>query len=445
MTMVVFRPSAAARVPGRSVEVGGGGVRAVFPSELQNGERVEIEFALPPSRNTLRFPLIVRHRQGSEFGFEFLSLKRGQRRALDALEQHAALGLVHIINAPERACDVTPPPARVGTIVCPSCGSEFKADKVICINCGAPTHQDPIPEPPPREEKPIKLLRHASWVPTWAPSSHKTSGPPMGSDSLIAILFVLTLGLGLWQWLNTAPPPKESDHGVNISFSDALIALDPLPQAERPSQPSAPVSSSDRGRRSEPGPSAGFAVVGGPAGGPAGGSDERRANSRNGSRSASAPGPSTPSQSSPPRAGGAPAASSQSSMQSSAPPSALSGLNQADQSLANAASAAFPAGIGPSSSLREEHWKGAGLQLLERIVPRYPTLAASERVQGQVVLVATIAKDGRVADVRPVSGPAVLASSAVDAVRQWRFRPYQVDGKPVQVQTNIRVNFNLDK
>ena len=83
--------------------------------------------------------------------------------------------------------------------------------------------------------------------------------------------------------------------------------------------------------------------------------------------------------------------------------------------------------------------------MLERIVPRYPALAASERVQGQVVLVATIAKDGRVADVRPVSGPAVLASSAVDAVRQWRFRPYEVDGKPVQVQTNIRVNFNLDK
>jgi TonB family protein len=126
------------------------------------------------------------------------------------------------------------------------------------------------------------------------------------------------------------------------------------------------------------------------------------------------------------------------------PAAAGASIGSAASTSANAV-ASLPAGAAQALNEREEHWRGAGLQLVERVVPRYPTLAESERLQGEVVLVATIAKDGRVADVRPVSGPAVLASSAVDAVRQWRFRPYQVDGKPVQVQTNIRVNFNLDK
>lgn len=103
-----------------------------------------------------------------------------------------------------------------------------------------------------------------------------------------------------------------------------------------------------------------------------------------------------------------------------------------------------PAG---SSTLmqRPEHWSGAGLQLVDRVLPHYPRLAASERLQGEVVLLATIGRDGTVADVRPVSGPPVLAASAVDAVRQWHFRPYEVDGRAVQVQTNIRVNFALPK
>jgi TonB family protein len=422
MTVISFRASAVTRFAGRSVEIGGGGLRGAFPTDLQPGERVELEFALPPSPNTLRFPLVVRHCQGSEYGFEFLSLKRNQQRALDALQQHATLGLVPIINIPEHAGDIAAPQgAKI--IVCPSCGSEYTDDKVICFNCGTTAQQPAVEEPPPPEEKPLKLFRQKSWVRTWAPS-YSTSTGPMGADALIALLFVLTLAVGLWQWLNTPSADDQADHRVNISFSDALIALDPLPKAEAPAQKRIPVSSSEPGRRK---PSGAFVDLTGSssdaaampsAGGPSG----RRtspADSRATALSqpnAAAPKPAT--------------ASSGPGMLSSA----LSGSAQA--------AAALPAA---ASNLGEEHWRGAGLQLLEHIVPRYPALAASERLQGQVVLVATISKDGRVADVRPVSGPAVLASSAVDAVRQWRFRPYEVDGKPVQVQTNIRVNFNLDK
>jgi protein TonB len=83
--------------------------------------------------------------------------------------------------------------------------------------------------------------------------------------------------------------------------------------------------------------------------------------------------------------------------------------------------------------------------LLDKVLPTYPTQAQQAQVQGEVVLQALIAKDGTIADLRPVSGPQVLSEAAMKAVRQWRFKPYLVDGKPVEVQTNIRVNFNLPK
>jgi protein TonB len=252
----------------------------------------------------------------------------------------------------------------------------------------------------------------------------------MGADTLIALLFVLTLAVGLWQWLNTPSAADQADHRVNISFSDALIALDPLPKNEAPAQKRIPVTTSEPARRTPSGAVADLtASSSDPAPTPSTGKGEaRRASPAEQSRSAP---PSQPNAVAPQAVGtNAATASSSSGMLSSALSPSAQGA------------AALP---GAASNLGEEHWRGAGLQLLERIVPRYPALAASERVQGQVVLVASIAKDGRVADVRPVSGPAVLASSAVDAVRQWRFRPYEVDGKPVQVQTSIRVNFNLDK
>ena len=81
--------------------------------------------------------------------------------------------------------------------------------------------------------------------------------------------------------------------------------------------------------------------------------------------------------------------------------------------------------------------------VVQRIMPVYPTQARSQHVQGEVLLQALIGKDGSVADLRVVSGPDVLATSAIDAVRRWRFKPYEVNGQPAEVETNIRVNFAL--
>lgn len=81
--------------------------------------------------------------------------------------------------------------------------------------------------------------------------------------------------------------------------------------------------------------------------------------------------------------------------------------------------------------------------LVHKVVPQYPALAKQARIQGSVVLQAYIGKDGKVDNVQVVSGPPMLAQAALQAVRQWRYKPYMLNGQPVEVQTMINVNFNL--
>jgi TonB family protein len=80
---------------------------------------------------------------------------------------------------------------------------------------------------------------------------------------------------------------------------------------------------------------------------------------------------------------------------------------------------------------------------LTKVPPVYPEEARAARVQGTVVLAAVIAKDGHVSDLRVISGDPLLEGAAVDAVRQWKYRPYLINGKPVEFDTQITVNFTL--
>lgn len=75
--------------------------------------------------------------------------------------------------------------------------------------------------------------------------------------------------------------------------------------------------------------------------------------------------------------------------------------------------------------------------------PRYPTIAIAARVQGTVVLAATISKSGAIENLHVVSGPPMLAMAAEQAVQTWRYRPYLLNGAPVEVETTVRVLFNL--
>ena len=81
--------------------------------------------------------------------------------------------------------------------------------------------------------------------------------------------------------------------------------------------------------------------------------------------------------------------------------------------------------------------------LVRQIRPQYPPLARQARIQGMVVLQAVIGKDGTVQDLRVVSGHPMLTGAAIEAVKQWFYRPYYLNGEPVEVDTQINVNFTL--
>jgi protein TonB len=81
--------------------------------------------------------------------------------------------------------------------------------------------------------------------------------------------------------------------------------------------------------------------------------------------------------------------------------------------------------------------------LTHRVQPDYPLLARQVRVQGLVVLRATISREGAIEDLQVLSGHPMLVKAAVEAVRQWRYRPYELNGVPVEVETEVKVNFVL--
>lgn len=81
--------------------------------------------------------------------------------------------------------------------------------------------------------------------------------------------------------------------------------------------------------------------------------------------------------------------------------------------------------------------------LSKPVDPSYPVLAKQMKVQGAVVLQALIGNDGLIQDLRVLSGPAILASAAREAVRQWRFKPYLQNGQAVETQAKITVNFTI--
>jgi protein TonB len=85
----------------------------------------------------------------------------------------------------------------------------------------------------------------------------------------------------------------------------------------------------------------------------------------------------------------------------------------------------------------------AALQLTRRTTPDYPEIARNSHVSGVVSVAITITPQGTVADARATNGPALLRQPAVNAVRNWRFKPYMLNGHPVAVTSNVNVNFAI--
>jgi len=85
----------------------------------------------------------------------------------------------------------------------------------------------------------------------------------------------------------------------------------------------------------------------------------------------------------------------------------------------------------------------ANTYLLQRVEPQYPDEAKQQGIQGSVVLDAVVGADGTVRGLNPVSGDRRLRGAAIEAVQQWHYKPYLVNGTPVDFETTVTINFTL--
>jgi protein TonB len=83
--------------------------------------------------------------------------------------------------------------------------------------------------------------------------------------------------------------------------------------------------------------------------------------------------------------------------------------------------------------------------LVSKSIPNYPIIAKNAGIQGTVLLQATISKTGTIEGLHVIRGPLMLQQAAIDAVKSWRYKPYQLNGQPVEVETTVNVIFKLDR
>jgi len=109
-------------------------------------------------------------------------------------------------------------------------------------------------------------------------------------------------------------------------------------------------------------------------------------------------------------------------------------------SIGNSIAAAIPPPPAPHPLRVSRMMEG---NLIHKVQPEYPVAAKAARIQGAVVLRALISKDGGIENLRVLGGHPMLVKAAMDAVSQWRYRPYYLNGEPVEVETQVTVNFVL--
>ena len=146
------------------------------------------------------------------------------------------------------------------------------------------------------------------------------------------------------------------------------------------------------------------------------------------------------------QAPGAPASSATSSgspQEGSKPASAPESVHPTDRSPAGSDTPAASPDRGTGSDRVSLPAEIAQSLLVTKIVPTYPPLARETRVQGEVVLDVEISKEGAIEGLRTLTGHPMLIPAAIDAVKQWRYKPYLLNGEPVPVQTQVTVNFSL--
>jgi TonB family protein len=125
-------------------------------------------------------------------------------------------------------------------------------------------------------------------------------------------------------------------------------------------------------------------------------------------------------------------------------PSQIASASPNDSNLSGLMSSSAPSlPKAPLATLKVSQGVSQGL-LIKRVAPKYPQAALAVHTQGTVQIEATIDKEGNVVNPKVLSGDLVLARAALDAVRQWRYKPYYLDGEPVEIQTQITITFKAN-
>jgi protein TonB len=132
------------------------------------------------------------------------------------------------------------------------------------------------------------------------------------------------------------------------------------------------------------------------------------------------------------------------SQESTPPPPSPLTVSSNDTALRGLMSSASPSLPKPAlATAKVSQGVSQGL-LIKRVQPEYPRTALAMHAQGDVQIEATIDKEGKVTNLKVLSGDPVLVRAALEAVRQWRYKPYHLDGEPVEIQTQITVKFKAN-
>jgi TonB family protein len=326
----------------------------------------------------------------------------------------------HLDSIDQRISRMEPRLENVPSLAFPSATPRPKDESEAKFSAAIPFETDPHPpqqEPPPSTQPPSEASRDSKLLSHLTTSARQlfSSQRPTSLPILLGLAALFLLALFLWTFGHGTTHANVHPANVPGNETAGSVSLAPgTPATAR--DPSAITNPFQRGNTTQ------------------GSSNPPIIGDQSSKNSAAIPfNPTSPSSSTPPR---------------EAPPPAM---------VADASDSSDTADTGiPTPTARPSRWGSPSsgrlvnvssgvmaANLLTSPMPAYPRLASLTRMQGNVVMQAIISKSGTVESVRVIKGHRLLRSAATNAVRSWRYRPYLINGRPVEVATIVSVDFTL--